>query len=100
MAKLPALRTSPPVQFHTGGFKNLSRVKKQALCGTCFALVLILPLLVVAADRAQSAREFKRQLVEKIMPYWYDTTVDQQHGGYLLSDDAAKPAPPATESSL
>ena len=29
----------------------------------------------------------KKQLIEKIMPYWYDTTVDQHYGGYLLADD-------------
>ena len=34
------------------------------------------------------------------MPYWYDTALDKQHGGYLLSDDAAKQAPPATEKQL
>jgi cellobiose epimerase len=63
-------------------------------------MVLFWPLLLAAADRAQSAREFKHQLETKIMPYWYDTAVDQQHEGYLLSDDAAKKAPPATEKQL
>jgi len=53
-----------------------------------------------AADCAQSAREFKAQLREKIMPYWYDTAIDKANGGYLLSDDAAKKAPPAREKQL
>jgi mannobiose 2-epimerase len=63
-------------------------------------LALLWPVLLGAADRAQSARECKRQLAEKIMPYWYDTAVDKQHGGYLLSDDATKKAPPATEKQI
>src|SRR5690242_18222270 len=54
----------------------------------------------LAKDRADYAREFKAQLVEKIMPYWYDTAIDRTNGGYLLSDDAAKKAPPATEKQL
>jgi len=54
----------------------------------------------LAKDRADYARELKTQLVEKIMPYWYDTAIDRTNGGYLLSDDAAKKAPPATEKQL
>lgn len=100
MAKLPALRTRLPVQFHFVGTETPRLPKEQALRRTCFALALLWPLLLGAADRAQSAREFKRQLGEKIMPYWYDTAQDKQHGGYLLSDDAAKQAPPATEKQL
>src|SRR5580765_7344719 len=53
-----------------------------------------------AKEPAEYAAEFKAQLVEKIMPYWYDTAIDQKNGGYLLSDDAAKKAPPATEKQL
>lgn len=34
------------------------------------------------------AREMKTQLAEKILPYWYDTAQDANHGGYLLDDDA------------
>ena len=34
------------------------------------------------------------------MPYWYDTAVDYQYGGYLLSDDAARKVLPATEKQL
>jgi mannobiose 2-epimerase len=53
-----------------------------------------------AKDRADDAREMRAQLVGKVMPYWYDTAIDRQHGGYLLSDDAEKKAPPATEKQL
>jgi len=42
----------------------------------------------------------KTQLAQKILPYWYDTGIDREHGGYLLSDDAAKKASPATEKQL
>jgi mannobiose 2-epimerase len=34
------------------------------------------------------------------MPYWYDTAVDRRYGGYILADDAARPAPPAAEKQL
>jgi len=32
----------------------------------------------------------KAQLAEKILPYWFDTAQDTNHGGYLLNDDAVK----------
>ncbi len=64
------------------------------------ALLLTAPGLIAAKDRADYAREFKKQLVQKIMPYWYDTAIDQEHGGYLLADDAAQRAPPAKEKQL
>ena len=100
MAKLPAPLTRPPAHSHTTGSESPRLTGKPALWRACLSLALFWPLLLGAADRAQSAREYKRQLAEKIMPYWYDTAVDQQHGGYLLSDDAAKKAPPATEKQL
>ncbi len=68
------------------------------LCGV--ALLWISAFGLGAADCAQSARQFKTQLIEKIMPYWYDTAIDKEHGGYVLSDDAAKPASPAREKQL
>ena len=68
--------------------------------GFCLVLALQLPLDAPAKERTEYAREFKVQLIEKILPYWYTTAIDQQYGGYLLSDDAAKKAPPATEKQL
>jgi mannobiose 2-epimerase len=53
-----------------------------------------------AKPRAESALELKNQLIQKVLPYWFDTAVDHQHGGYVLSDDAARKAPPATEKQL
>lgn len=44
----------------------------------------------LAAPLTQSAREFKAQLTEKILPYWFDTAQDSANGGYLLSDDLVK----------
>ena len=68
------------------------------------SLVLMLLALGITAlpakDRGDYARDFKTELAQKILPYWLDTAVDREHGGYLLSDDAAKKAPPATEKQL
>ena len=38
---------------------------------------------------APAAAEFEVELAEKVMPYWYDTAIDRQHGGYLLADSGA-----------
>lgn len=100
MAQLPAPLTRQPAHSHTAGSESPRLTRKPALWRTCLSLALFWPLLLGAADRAQSAREYKRQLAEKIMPYWYDTAVDRQYGGYLLSDDAAKKVLPATEKQL
>lgn len=64
------------------------------------ALLSCLPGRTCAKDRAEYAEEFRSQLAQKVLPYWYDTAVDKQHGGYLLADDAAKPAPPAREKQI
>ena len=37
----------------------------------------------------QHAKEYRAQLVLKILPYWLKT-IDPGHGGFLLSDDAVK----------
>jgi len=62
--------------------------------------------MLPAADAAQPlparfqdvGEAFRAELVDRVMPYWHDTTIDQQHGGYLLADDAVLPVdPPATK---
>lgn len=53
-----------------------------------------------AADLAALAGEFRQELTAKVLPYWYDRCVDWERGGYVLSDDAAKPAPPAREKMI
>ena len=52
-----------------------------------------------AKELPEHARDFKAQLAEKILPYWFDTAQDNEHGGYLLSDDQ-KNKRPATEKQL
>ncbi len=36
--------------------------------------------------KSEIAKEMKIYLREKVLPYWYDTTVDLRNGGYVLSD--------------
>jgi mannose/cellobiose epimerase-like protein (N-acyl-D-glucosamine 2-epimerase family) len=43
--------------------------------------------------------EMRKSLVEKILPYWHDTTLDLINGGYILSDDA-KEKRTATEKQV
>ena len=69
------------------------------------ALVALVCCLITSAaiaenDLAQYARDFHNQLQQKILPYWYDTAVDHQNGGYLLSDDTNKKPAQATEKQL
>ena len=40
-----------------------------------------------AATLAERAAAYSDQLSGKILPYWFDTTIDRSHGGYLLGDD-------------
>ncbi len=49
---------------------------------------------------SEYAGELKEQLSKKVLPYWFETAIDQQNGGYILSDDAGKKAAPATEKQL
>ncbi|MEI7730150.1 MAG: AGE family epimerase/isomerase [Verrucomicrobiota bacterium] len=51
-----------------------------------------------AATLQDYAKEYRKQLAEKIMPYWYDT-MDREHGGYLLAD-ALSGRQVATDKSL
>ena len=45
------------------------------------------PIRAVAKELPDHARELKAQLVQQVMPYWFDTAQDPQYGGYLLADD-------------
>jgi mannobiose 2-epimerase len=53
-------------------------------------LWLLTAMFLSAAPLGDRAREFKTQLAEKILPYWFDTAQDAANGGYLLSDDLVK----------
>jgi mannose/cellobiose epimerase-like protein (N-acyl-D-glucosamine 2-epimerase family) len=46
-----------------------------------------IPWSALGSDLREHARDFREQLAHKIMPYWFDTTLDEQHGGYVLADD-------------
>jgi cellobiose epimerase len=73
------------------------------LCGpTSLAALMVLWATsgLGATNKTDYAREFRTQLIEKIMPYWYDTAIDKQYGGYLLADDALRKVAPATEKQL
>lgn len=41
-----------------------------------------------APDFSDEARAWRRQLAERVLPYWYDTAVDWERGGFTLADDA------------
>ena len=52
------------------------------------ATLLVLAVVPVpAADFGAIARDWHTRLCEKILPYWHDTALDTEHGGYLLADD-------------
>ena len=66
----------------------------------CLLLCLLVAERSTAADRTQKAAAFRAQLAENIMPYWYDTAIDAENGGFVLSDDAAKKPSPAAEKQI
>jgi mannobiose 2-epimerase len=71
-----------------------------ALCFNLGELCAVARESESSKSRADYAAELKTQLIQKILPYWYDSGIDRKHGGYVLSDDAARKAPPATEKQL
>ncbi len=68
----------------------MSLVKRLSLRLVLALLAALLPLRMAATDLAAEAANYRHLLAEKILPYWYDTAVDWEHGGYLLSDDAVR----------
>ncbi len=40
-----------------------------------------------ATDFSEPARALKSHLSGQVMPYWFDTAQDKEHGGYVLADD-------------
>jgi len=64
-------------------------------------LLILLPSGVFAATRALSsyAADIKEDMIEKLLPYWHDTTLDKTNGGYVLADDAQGPRA-ATEKQI
>lgn len=53
-----------------------------------------------ATSLADHARHYDEQIRTKILPYWYDTSVDWQRGGFVLSANAKAKASPATEKQI
>jgi mannobiose 2-epimerase len=49
----------------------------------------ILTVWAEPKELGEHARDFARQLSDKALPYWYDTAVDWQRGGYLLADEGS-----------
>jgi mannobiose 2-epimerase len=80
--------------------RRISKTISGGLGVACVFLCALGPLVLHAGDTTQQAREFKTELSSKILPYWYNTAVDREAGGYLLSDDGSKKSPPATEKQL
>lgn len=93
---------STPSRRGTAGsvIEHPSVAAGSARVGLALWLALATCLPLAAADFSVAAREYKQQLTEKVLPYWYDTAIDWQRGGYVLSDDAARTAPPATEKQI
>lgn len=63
---------------------DMLRGMKSLLTGLIWAVSLA---LASAASLREWAQEYDRQLREKILPYWHDTTLDRTNGGYWLGDD-------------
>lgn len=53
-------------------------------------MVLLMAGPVFGKDLHQHAQDFERQLSERILPYWLETSVDPENGGYVMSDDAVR----------
>ncbi len=70
-------------------YESLDRVKKLLVLvsvATCLATIGA----TSAKELSEYARDMRAELVAKVLPYWFDTAQDKEHGGYLLADDAAK----------
>jgi cellobiose epimerase len=81
-----------------------SLLLRNAAAGFCSLLLTGHPVHAIAGSastaRAHHACDVRAQLSNKVLPYWFDTAIDRTNGGYVLADDAAKQAPPATEKQL
>lgn len=76
--------------------RNSTILKCETLPGAHLLPLMITTALLAcgsgwAAEREQAARAFRKELVGKILPYWYDTAVDRQNGGYVLADNGTGP---------
>lgn len=58
------------------------------------------PASAARTDLRRQAEAFRVQLAEKVLPYWYDTAIDWERGGYVLADAGGRPGRPATEKQI
>lgn len=63
-------------------------------------IVMSITCQMLAVDFSNRARQWQKELSEKIMPYWYDTAVDWERGGYKLADDPSRPARAAADKQI
>ena len=65
-----------------------------------FWLTLLAPNTFAATRPLSSyAADMKEDMIEKLLPYWHDTTLDKTNGGYVLADDVQGPRA-ATEKQI
>lgn len=63
---------------------------RRAAITCCLALPLAGSPFAHSAGFADEAGAIRRLVADKILPYWHDTTIDREQGGYILADDAVK----------
>ena len=90
---LCAMKTVNPSPASLGVFRS-----QRALVGI-FALILLASGSVLARELSNYAADMREDLTEKILPYWFDTTLDKTNGGYVLADDVQNQRP-ATEKQI
>lgn len=82
--KITGLHAHPNSVLHVLMLNCLLR-RRVIFIGLALSLARTCP--VSATELTNYATEFKRLLESQVLPYWYDTGQDMQHGGYLLADD-------------
>jgi len=78
-----------------------SRFLPFSVLTTVAVLLAMPPAAGLAATRALSsyAADMKEDMIEKLLPYWHDTTLDKTNSGYVLADDVQGPRT-ATEKQI
>ncbi len=76
------------MRFNRGLTHSMKRMFQRLCLGLVCLSVGWLGERPLAADLQAHALKYRRELNERILPYWYDTAVDWQRGGYRLADDA------------
>ena len=64
------------------------------------ALAALLQPPAAAEPLARHAIAFRAQLAQRVLPWWYDNTIDRKNGGFLLSADATHAVPPGSTKQL